>query len=83
MRPVLRRAIAPAAAAPQNMQYAADHTPVVHSLLAPNVSRQVWLDPLPLIVVEPKQVGSHRLLRFDTRESTTDSDRNRFIGFRP
>jgi hypothetical protein len=36
------------------MQYTADHTPVVHSLLAANVSRQVWLDPLPLIVVEPE-----------------------------
>jgi len=34
-----------------------------------------------LIVVKPEQIGAHRLLPFDIRESTTDSHRNRFIGF--
>ena len=49
-RAVFWRAIAPTAAAFEHMQDAADHTPVVYSLLAAHVSRQIRLYPQPLFV---------------------------------
>jgi hypothetical protein len=41
------------------MQDAADHPPVIDAILAANVRRQKRRDPLPLLVVQPKQVASH------------------------
>jgi DNA-binding NtrC family response regulator len=41
------------------MQYAADHSPIIHTILAAHVHRQQRGDPCPLIVVQPKQVASH------------------------
>ena len=58
-RTVFGRAIAPAAAAFQHMHDAADDAPIVRSLHASNVRRQVWLDPFPLLVTQPKQVLAH------------------------
>jgi len=58
-RAVFWRAIAPTAAAFEHVQDAADHTPVVHTLLAAHVGRQIRFYPRPLIVVKPKQVASH------------------------
>src|SRR5437879_4345909 len=60
-RAVLRRAIAPPAAALQHMQDAADHAAIIHAILAAYVRRQMRLDPSPLLVVQPKQVASHDL----------------------
>jgi hypothetical protein len=53
-RAILRRAILPTTAAPQDMQDAADHLTIVCTLLAAHVSRQVRLDPLPLLIVQPE-----------------------------
>ena len=54
VRTVLRRAILPPTAAPQHMQDAADHPPIVRPFLAAYVGRQVRFDLLPLMVVEPQ-----------------------------
>jgi hypothetical protein len=43
------------------MQDAADHTPIIRSFFATNVSRQVRFDLLPLLIVEPEQIRAHRL----------------------
>src|SRR6478735_1460982 len=53
------RAITPAAAALEHMHDAADHAPVVCSLDAAHVRRQVGLDPTPLLIAQPKQVLAH------------------------
>src|SRR6267154_442561 len=54
VRTVLRRAILPPTAAPQHMQDAADHPPIVRPFLAAHVGRQMRLDLLPLMVVKPE-----------------------------
>jgi len=43
------------------MQDAADHPPIVGPFLAAHIGRQMRLDLLPLIVIKPEQVRSHRL----------------------
>jgi hypothetical protein len=42
------------------MQDAADYAAIIHSLFATYVSRQMRLNPSPLILAQPKQVPSHR-----------------------
>ena len=54
VRTVLRRTILPPTATPQHMQDAADHPPIVRPFLAAHVGRQMRLDLLPLMVVEPQ-----------------------------
>src|SRR5215207_8036233 len=54
------RAIAPAAAALENMHDAADHTPVVHTLDPAHIPRQMRLNPRPLLVAQPEQLPAHR-----------------------
>src|SRR5665213_2492546 len=56
---VLRGAIAPPAAALQNVQNATDHTPVVHAILAAHIRRQMRPDLTPLLITQPKQVVPH------------------------
>src|SRR5262249_2119880 len=58
-RTILRRAIAPATAALQYMHDAADDSAIVRPLDAPDIRRQVRLDPLPLLIAQPKQVAAH------------------------
>src|SRR5262249_35934224 len=58
-RTILRRAIAPATAALQYMHDAADDSAIVRPLDAPDICRQVRLDPLPLLIAQPKQVAAH------------------------
>src|SRR5262249_16186949 len=58
-RTIFRRAIAPAAAALQYMHDAADDSAIVRPLDAPDIRRQVRLDPLPLLIGQPKQVAAH------------------------
>jgi hypothetical protein len=41
------------------MHDSADDTPIVRSLHASNIRRQVWLDRLPLLIIQPKQVLAH------------------------
>jgi hypothetical protein len=41
------------------MHDSADDAPIVRSLHASNVRRQVWLDPFPLLITQPKQVLAH------------------------
>ena len=53
-RAIRRRAITPAAAAFEHMHDATDHAPIVCSLLAPHIRRQMRLDPGPLLVAQPK-----------------------------
>jgi hypothetical protein len=65
------------------MQDAADHTTVVHTILAPYVCRQMRLDLTPLFIAQPKQIAPHRLCSESIvqSESATDSTGNAFIGF--
>jgi hypothetical protein len=67
------------------MKDAADHAPIVHTILAPYIRRQIGLDLLPLIVTQPKQIASHLSSSRITelRESSTDSVANAFIGCGP
>src|SRR5262249_15626811 len=58
-RTILRRAIAPAAAALQYMHDAADDSAIIRPLDAPDIRRQVRLDPRPLRIGQPKQVAAH------------------------
>jgi hypothetical protein len=58
-RTILRRAIAPATAALQYMYDAADDSAIVRPLDAPDIRRQVRVDPLPLLIAQPKQVPAH------------------------
>ena len=59
MRAVFGRAIAPAAAALEHMDDAADDTAVVHPLDAAHIRRQMRFDPLPLFIAQPKQIPAH------------------------
>src|SRR5882672_9784474 len=56
------RAIAPAATALENMHDAAYDAPVINSLDATNIRRQVRLDPCPLFVAQPEQIPAHESL---------------------
>src|SRR5512139_1733393 len=59
VRPVLIRTIAPTRARLQNMDDAADDTPVVGALRTRQPSWQMSLDTRPLPVVQPKQTRTH------------------------
>jgi hypothetical protein len=41
------------------MHDAADDSAIVRPLDAPDIRRQVRLDPLPLLIAQPKQVAAH------------------------
>jgi hypothetical protein len=41
------------------MYDSADDAPIVRSLDTSNIRRQMWLDPLPLLITQPKQVFAH------------------------
>jgi hypothetical protein len=41
------------------MHDAADDAAIVHPLDAPDIPRQLRFDPLPLLIVQPKQVPAH------------------------
>jgi hypothetical protein len=43
------------------MDDAADHTAIVHPVLAANVCRQMRLDLSPLIIAQPEKIAPHRL----------------------
>ena len=58
-RTVLGRAIAPATTAFQHMDDAADHTAIFRPFDAPDIRRQVRLNPLPLLIAQPKQILAH------------------------
>ena len=66
-RTVLGRAIAPATAAFQHMDDAADHTAIVRPRDAPDIRRQVRLNPLPLLIAQPKQIPAHIPIPFQIR----------------
>ncbi len=51
---IFGRAIAPPAATFQHMHDAADDASIVGTLDTTNIRRQMWLDPLPLLVAQPK-----------------------------
>src|SRR5262245_18774325 len=53
------RTIAPSAAAPQHVHDPAHHPTIIHHRLAANSARQMRLDPLPLLVAQPKQPSAH------------------------
>ena len=63
-RTIGRRAIAPATAAFQHLHDAADDAAVVHPLDAADIRRQERLDPLPLLVAQPKQIPAHNFKSF-------------------
>ena len=60
-RAVLRRTIAPSAAALRHMQDTADDPPVIDTGLPAHVGLQERGDLLPLMVIQSKQVASHFL----------------------
>jgi hypothetical protein len=73
-------AIAPATATPQDMYDTAEHAPVVYSLDAAHVCRQMWLDPPPLLVAQPEQLSAHRPA---PTESMSYSGGGRLMSFDP
>jgi hypothetical protein len=56
---IFGRAVAPAAAASQNVHDATDDAAIICSLYAAHILRQVRFDPLPLIIGQPKLVPAH------------------------
>ena len=56
---IFGRAIAPAAPALQHMHDATDNAPIVCTLDASHIRRQTRLNPLPLLIAQPKQVLPH------------------------
>src|SRR5450755_4414410 len=54
------RAIAPAATALEHMHDTADDAPVVHSLDATHIRRQLRLNPRPLLITQPEQLPAHQ-----------------------
>jgi hypothetical protein len=64
---------------------AADHAAIIHTILAAHVRRQMRLDLPPLLIIQPKQIASHRANSRITKvsESSTDSAANTFIGCGP
>src|SRR5215475_7622882 len=58
-RAIFGRAIAPAATTLQHMHDAADDAPIICPFDTSHIGRQMMLDPLPLLVVQPKQVAAH------------------------
>src|SRR6202158_1007574 len=58
-RTISFRAIAPAAATLEHMHNPADHAPVIHSLDAAHIRRQMRLNPCPLLVAQPEQISAH------------------------
>ena len=53
-RTIFGRAIAPAAAAFQHMNDAADDPTIIYTLYTADIRRQVRFDPVPLFVAQPK-----------------------------
>jgi hypothetical protein len=51
---IFGRAVAPAAAASQNVHDTTDDAAIICSLYAAHIRRQVRFDPLPLIIGQPK-----------------------------
>jgi hypothetical protein len=58
-RTIFGRAIAPAAAAFQDMHDAADDTPIVRSHDTSHIPWQMRLDPPPLLIAQPKKTLAH------------------------
>src|ERR1700686_2679587 len=56
------RAIAPAASTLEHVHDPADHAPVIYSLDAAHIRRQMWFNPCPLLVAQPKQPSAHQSL---------------------
>jgi hypothetical protein len=54
------RAIAPAATALEHVHDPADHASVVCALNATHISRQMRLNPCPLLVAQPEQISAHQ-----------------------
>ena len=83
-RAILRRTVAPAAAALQNMNDAADHTTVIHALLSAHIRRQMRLNSLPLLVAQQEQVLAHDTdLSLERIKSVSYCFADRTIGFSP
>lgn len=85
-RAVFRRAVAPAAAALDHMQDAADHSPVVDPFLATHICRQIRLNPRPLFVVQPKQIAPYPPLRSESSRAENQQPiyaATLLLGFRP
>jgi hypothetical protein len=82
-RTISFRAIAPAAAALEHVYDPADHAPVVCSLDAAHIRRQMRFNPCPLLVVQPEQISAHQFFpntnqyRIVQTEKLMSSDPNR------
>ena len=58
-RTISFRTIAPAAATLEHVHDPADHAPVICSLDAAHIRRQMRLNPCPLFVAQPEQISAH------------------------
>jgi hypothetical protein len=58
-RTIFGRAIAPAATALQHMHDAANDAPIIRSLNTSYICRQMGLNPIPLLVAQPKEIRPH------------------------
>jgi hypothetical protein len=64
----------------------ADDPPIVHPLDTPHISRQMRLDPTPLLIAQPKQVRPHHPIPQTNQvdmESILSCYRSKIIGFWP
>jgi hypothetical protein len=55
----------------------ADDTTIVHPLDTANISRQMRLDPSPLLVAQPKQIAAHDPDPFQTNQHRMESGLSR------
>ena|SRR5215831_5209745 len=69
LRPVLRRAIAPPAAAFQHVHNAADNPAIIHPLFAPDIPWQMRFNPAPLLIRQSKPLAAHNSSLFVAKES--------------
>src|SRR6185312_5504675 len=70
-------------AALQHVHDAADDPPVIDPLLAPNVGRQMRLDPRRLLIAQPKQVAAHLPCSLSARNHQTILRSTTLLGFDP
>lgn len=81
VRTVVRRTIAPARAALKHMNDTADDASIIIARRAGLVRWQMWLDPSPLLVIEPEQSSTHQNLPH--RIKAVRENQSSLIGYRP
>jgi hypothetical protein len=69
-RPVFGRTIAPAAAALENVNDAADHAAIVYPIHPTHIRGQMRFDAGPLLIVQPKKIAAHDPILFQNESGS-------------